>query len=83
MMYDLDMPGTLSSVIDRVAFEVSIAYIAEAIGCPHECLPVLVSRFGALRYGEFPSNLDVQAIVCDLCEGCFTNAKENCTSKSL
>lgn len=83
MSFESDRPGTLSSFIDGVEFEVSIEDIANALGCLHECPPELVDDNGAPRFGDFPSGLDVRSIVNDMCEGRFTNELSNCTSKSM
>lgn len=74
LTFDSDQPSILSSTIDGIEIQFSVEDIAEALGCPCDS--------PSDRFGEFPSGMDLHAIINDMCEGEYADKKRNCTSKA-
>jgi hypothetical protein len=82
LTYDYNRSEVLSSSVEDVDVEVTIANIIAASQCFHECLSTIVTHHGTPRCTDFPFGLTTQQIVDDMCEGRYTDGFHNCTSKA-
>jgi hypothetical protein len=76
LTYDCNWPNILSSTIDDIDVEVTIADIATTLKCHAEC-PQSEEQWVA-----FLSMLTTKEIVIDMCEGRYADQYQNATSKA-
>jgi hypothetical protein len=74
LRFDADFPSVLSSTIDGHEMHVSVADIATALNIP--CDDPVDS------FGEYPSDVTLQVIIADMCEGEYGDDKRTCIGRS-